>query len=128
MKRNLNGNELVGGDIGQAATLVSLPVPANLKRESAVGSAADLNTWVYMDAAGVNTFTVPRDSAFLPHEVAIGVGFVVVQKGTGQTTIVAADGVTLLAAVGLALPAQYSAVSIVRCGFDEWLVLGGVAA
>ena len=131
MRKNLSGSERVGADVGNAINLVSLPVPANFKFGSVMGTALDLNTWVYMDVAAGNVFTVPHDDDLKAdqYELFPGVGWVVVQYGAGETSIAAADGVTLRfgAAGGLVVPVQFAAVSIVRCKQNEYLVLGGVA-
>lgn len=71
-----------------------------------------------------NNLTVPLNSS-----VAFPVGTVidVVQYGTGQTTIVAAGGVSLLSKGGaLKLVEQYSGCTLVKRGTDSWYVVGDI--
>jgi len=50
------------------------------------------------------------------------------QKGAGQVTLVAGDGVTLQSAVGLKTSAQYSVGGLIKIATDIWVVLGDLTA
>jgi len=51
------------------------------------------------------------------------------QYGAGQTTIVATGGVTLRSNSGwLKIGAQYTGVTLVKVGTDEWYVIGNLVA
>jgi hypothetical protein len=87
--------------------------------------AADASKLVEMDVSIGNTVTVPANSSV---GFAIGTQIMIVQQGTGQTTIAAAGGVTLRSAGGLLnLASQYSSCTVVKRGTDEWYVFGDLA-
>jgi len=46
------------------------------------------------------------------------------QKGAGQVTLVAGDGVTLQSAVGLKTSAQYSVGGLIKIATNIWVVMG----
>ena len=84
--------------------------------------AADASKLVEMDVSIGNTVTVPTNASV---GFAIGTQIMIVQQGTGQTTIAAAGGVTLRSAGGLLnLASQYSSCTVVKRGTDEWYVFG----
>ena len=87
--------------------------------------AADASKLVEMDVSIGNTVTVPTNASV---GFAIGTQIMIVQQGTGQTTIAAAGGVTLRSAGGLLnLVSQYSSCTVVKRGTDEWYVFGDLA-
>ena len=87
--------------------------------------AADASKLVEMDVSIGNTVTVPANSSV---GFAIGTQIMIVQQGTGQTTIAAAGGVTLRSAGGLLnLASQYSSCTVVKRATDEWYVFGDLA-
>ena len=87
--------------------------------------AADASKLVEMDVSIGNTVTVPANSSV---GFAIGTQIMIVQQGTGQTTVAAAGGVTLRSAGGLLnLASQYSSCTVVKRGTDEWYVFGDLA-
>ena len=82
---------------------------------------------ITMSNASANTLTIPANSS-----VAFSTGdrIDIWMKGAGATTVTGDTGVTLngVSAGGGAISAQYSAVSIVKIGTDEWLMSGNHAA
>jgi hypothetical protein len=87
--------------------------------------AADASKLVEMDVSIGNTVTVPSNASV---GFPIGTQIMIVQQGTGQTTIAAAGGVTLRSAGGLLnLASQYSSCTVVKRGTDEWYVFGDLA-
>ena len=87
--------------------------------------AADASKLVEMDVSIANTVTVPTNASV---GFAIGTQIMIVQQGTGQTTIAAAGGVTLRSAGSLLnLANQYSSCTVVKRGTDEWYVFGDLA-
>ena len=87
--------------------------------------AADASKLVEMDVSIGNTVTVPTNASV---GFAIGTQIMIVQQGTGQTTIAAAIGVTLRSAGSLLnLASQYSSCTLVKRGTDEWYVFGDLA-
>lgn len=85
----------------------------------------DAGKHVRMNVATANNLTVPPNSS-----VAFPVGTVItgVQKGAGQTTLVAGAGVTLNSTPGLKIAAQWGSFGIVKVGTDEWDVMGRLAS
>lgn len=77
---------------------------------------------IEMNVATANTLTIPAnvDAAF-----PVGTQITVVQYGTGQTTITAAPGVTIVSlANALKITAQYGAASLYKRGTNEWVAFG----
>lgn len=77
---------------------------------------ADNNGYVYVNAAGGTTITVPST---LP----VGFSCIIVQQGAGQVTI-AGTGVTLQSARGTKTRKQYSAVGIIKRATGEATITG----
>jgi hypothetical protein len=81
---------------------------------------------VEMNNASANTLTVPPNSS-----VAFPVGsqILVVQTGSGQTTLTAGAGVTINSKDGnLKLSAQWCAATLIKRAADVWLVVGDLSA
>ena len=72
-----------------------------------------------------NTLTIPPNSS-----VAFPVGTValVVQTGTGQTTLTAGSGVTINSTPGLKLRTQWSSAMLVKRDTDVWFAAGDLSA
>jgi hypothetical protein len=81
------------------------------------------SSYVTMDVATANTLTVPpnADVAF-----TIGNQITVRQIGLGQTTIVEGSGVTIYTPDTLVLRKQFSTVTLVKVGTNEWDLMGDV--
>ena len=81
----------------------------------------DSGSVVEMDVAGANNLTVPSNATIA---FPIGSCVDVVQLGAGQTTIVAADGVTIRSAGGVfTIASQYSGATLYKRGTDEWVLV-----
>jgi hypothetical protein len=79
-----------------------------------------------MNVASANNLTVPLNSSV---GFPIGTEIQVLQYGAGQTTIVATSGVTLRSKSSqLKIGNQYTGVTLVKVGTDEWYVIGNVSA
>ncbi len=86
----------------------------------------DQSKIIEMNVATANNLTVPLNSSVA---FPIGTEIQVLQYGAGQTTIVATGGVTLRSNTSwLKIGAQYTGVTLVKVGTDEWYVIGNVAA
>jgi len=83
---------------------------------------SDENKIVALTGSVAKTFTIPLNSS-----VAFPIGAVVAftQDGTGALTIAAAGGVTIKSEGSLTLNGQYSTVTLVKTGTDEWRLLNG---
>jgi hypothetical protein len=87
---------------------------------------ADAGKIVEMNVGTANNLTVPLNSS---QAFVIGTEIQVLQYGAGQTTIVATGGVTLRSKSGqLKIGNQYTGVTLVKVGTDEWYVIGNVSA
>jgi hypothetical protein len=110
--------------IGTGASDIRLPINAQTGT-SYTTVLSDVGKIVEMNNASGNTFTVPTNSS-VPY--AIGSQIVVVQTGSGQTTIVAAGGVTVNGTPGLKLRAQWSSGTLIKRGTDTWVLVGDLVA
>jgi hypothetical protein len=107
--------------IGSATSAFVLTAPPNAQTVSYVAALTDTNNVVTISNGSANTFTIPLNAS-----VAFPLGTVLscVQLGAGQTTIVAAGGVTLHTPSSLTARAQYSTVSVTKIGTDLWIASG----
>lgn len=100
-------------------------IPANTRTASYELTLSDVGKVVEMNVASGNNLTVPENSTVA---WPIGSQVTILQTGSGQTTIVAAGGVTVNGTPGLKLRAQWSAATLVKRATDTWVVLGDLAA
>lgn len=101
------------------------PISLNNQGGSYTLTVGDADKLVEMNSAGANNLTVPDD---VSAPFAVGAQVMIVQQGTGQTTIVAGAGVTLRSAGGLLnLANQYSSATVIKRGANEWYVFGDLA-
>ena len=87
---------------------------------------ADAGTVVEMNVGSGNNLTIPADAT-----VSFPVGTVVeiFQYGAGQTTVVAAGGVTLRSPSSKAkLTGQYSSAALRKRAANEWTLEGDISA
>jgi hypothetical protein len=119
------GGDAVDSVNGHTGTVVldASDISAPVRTETASYIAALGDSVVIMNLAGANDFTVPPNG-----DVAFPVGtfLEVWQQGTGQTTIVAGSGVTLLydADDTLKLKGQNAGCSLRKVGTNTWRVIG----
>lgn len=86
----------------------------------------DAGRVVETNVAAANNVTVPTNASVA---FPIGTEIQVMQYGAGQTTIVAAAGVTLRSKSGqLKIGNQYTGVTLLKVGTNEWYVIGNVSA
>ena len=87
---------------------------------------ADAGKIVEMNVGSANNLTVPLNSS---QAFVIGTEIQVLQYGAGQTTIVAASGVTLRSKSGqLKIANQFTGITLVKVGTNEWYVIGNLTA
>jgi hypothetical protein len=86
---------------------------------------SDSSAFVRLNNAAPNTIEIPTNSLVA---FPIGVEIPIQQIGAGQTTIVAAGGVTINAVPGLKLTDQYAAASLVKVATDTWTAIGRLSA
>lgn len=80
---------------------------------------------VEMTSASANNLTIPLNSSVA---FAIGTSIFVVQAGAGQTTIVAAAGVTINSYLGLKIIGQWSGCTLIKRATNTWVAVGGLVA
>ena len=86
----------------------------------------DQNKIIEMNSASANNLTVPLNSSVA---FPTGTEITVMQYGAGKTTIVATGGVTLRSRASLlSIGAQYTGVTLLKVGTDEWYVIGYLIA
>lgn len=87
--------------------------------------SGDAGKAVEMNVGSANNLTVPTNAS-----VAFPIGTIisVYQYGAGQTTVVAAGGVTVRSALTLKLRKQYAGATLQKRGTDEWYLTGDLAS
>ena len=86
---------------------------------------ADRGKLVTTSNGSAQTITVPPNSSVA---FSTGDSIQVVGLGSGEVTMAAGSGVTLRYTPGLKLRAQYSSVTCIKIGTDEWLLVGDLEA
>jgi hypothetical protein len=86
---------------------------------------ADRGKLVEMSNASANNLTVPLNSSVA---YPTGTQINILQTGAGQTTVVATGGVTINAAPGLKLRAQWSSATLIKRATDTWVLVGDLSA
>ena len=87
---------------------------------------SDAGKAVQMTVASANNLTVPPNSSVA---FPVGTQILVIQQGSGQTTIVAGAGVTLYSKdSNLKLSAQWCAATLIKANTDVWVVVGDLSA
>lgn len=125
------GTGLSGGGSSGAVTVSFDYAVGNQSTESAQTAsytlvAGDAGKLVTMSNASANNLTVPPNSSVA---FATGTRIDIIQKGAGQTTIVAGSGVTLNSkGSALKLSGQYAGASLIKYGTDTWFVVGDLSA
>jgi len=104
-----------------AATVASF----NNKTTSYTPVLSDEGNVIEMDSASANSVTIPPNSSVA---FTIGSSIDVFQKGTGQTTIVAGAGVTVLNTPGLKFRDRYSMATLIKRDTNTWIVSGDLTA
>lgn len=126
------GTGLSGGGTSGTVTLSFDYSVGNQSIESADTTTAytlvigDAGKLVTMSNAAANTLTVPPNSSVA---FPTGTRIDVLQKGAGQTTLVAGSGVTINSkGSALKLSAQYAGASLIKYGTDTWFAVGDLTA
>jgi len=125
------GTGLSGGGTSGTVTLSFDYSVGNQSVESAQTASytlviGDAGKLVTMSNASANNLTVPPNSSVA---FPTGTRIDVIQKGAGQTTIVAGSGVTLNSkASALKLTGQYSGCSLIKYATNSWFVVGDLSA
>ena len=119
-----NFASMITDEIGTGNVLLSdLAISAQTGSYTLV--LADRGKLVEMGVGSANNLTVPLNSS-VPFPV--GTQIHLLQTGAGQTTVVAAGGVTINPAATLKLRQQWSAATLVKRSTDTWILMGDISA
>lgn len=118
------GTNAVGTRAWLAQTSI-LEIAFNRQTASYTLVLADAYKTVEMNVASANNLTVPANASVA---FTIGTQVLISQYGAGQTTVVAAGGVTIRSSGGkLKLGARYAGGTLVKIGTNEWYLFGELA-
>lgn len=129
--KTMSGSNNTFSNIPQSAVvgLDGAYAPLNISIENKTSSytlvLTDAAKQIEMNVGSANTLTVPTNSSVA---FPIGTVIVVVQSGSGQTTLAGAGGVTVNATPGLKLRTQWSVATLTKRGTDTWLAAGDLSA
>jgi hypothetical protein len=115
-----------GGNGATGATGPADVVGINTQTASYTLALTDVNKIVEMNVGSANNLTVDTNAnVAFPLNTRIDI----TQIGAGQTTVVAAGGVTIRSSgAKLKLTGQYSGGTLYKRGTDDWVLLGDLAA
>ena len=125
------GTGLSGGGTSGTVTLSFDYGVGNQSNESAQTASytlviGDAGKLVTMSNAAANNLTVPPNSSVA---FPTGTRIDVIQKGAGQTTLVAGSGVTINSkGSAKKLSAQYAGCTLIKYGTDTWFAVGDLTA
>lgn len=101
-------------------------ISTNLQNASYTLVLSDYGKLVEMNSSSANDLNVPLNSSV---PFPIGTKIDVVQVGTGQTTISPVSGVTINSRDNeRKLSTQWSGVTLIKRGTDEWTLIGDLSA
>jgi hypothetical protein len=126
LKVRLSGvSKTVQVDASTASTSSNVSFNTNSGSTYTLQLSDSNNTVIEMTSSTINTVTVPPSATT---NFSTGVQISVVQNGTGQTSIVAGAGVTILSAGGaLNLRAQYSFATLIKKSGNTWYLSGDIS-
>ena len=130
---SLNNNEGIAGQVltsaGPGATPVWAPAASTIAINTQGGNytlqlSDASNTLIRMTSSSANSVTIPNDTtANLP----VGSAVLISQNGTGQTTIVADAGVTIVSPETLKIGKQYGKITAIKVAANSWELEGNLA-
>lgn len=114
----------INGNVSATGSVVD-HVSTNQQTASYTLVLTDDGKMVEMNVGSANNLTVPADNTV---NFPVGTSIDILQVGSGQTTIVAASGVTINRATGLKLRAQWSAATLIKRAANTWVAIGDLSA
>jgi hypothetical protein len=97
------------------------PVVYTVNTTAALGDSSSVVSAVSINSSSARNYTIP------PGVFPVGDSINLVQYGTGQVTIVAGSGVTLLYAVGVKTRLRYSMLTAFQYSTNVWIIGGDTA-
>lgn len=123
---DLSGGTVSFADGVQSKQGVPSITPINTQYYSyTLSSLSERDSIIDMRMTVANTLTIPRDSVV---NFPVGTTIDILQSGAGQTTVQAADGVTLNFTPGKKLRFQWSMATILKRDANTWLLFGDLTA
>jgi hypothetical protein len=108
---------------------LSAKFPLNVSTNSRTASytlvLSDGQKIIEMNVGSANTLTIPTDSSA---NFPVGCSILVIQTGTGQTSIAGASGVTVNSNLGLKIIGRWAAATLIKRGANSWIAVGGLIA
>ena len=121
---SLSGNLTVSGSAAITGNIVG-HILINEETASYSLLLVDDGALVEMNVSSSNNLTVEPDSTT---NFPIGSQIVVLQTGTGQTTLVQGTGVTINATPGLKLRARWSSATLIKRAANTWVAIGDLSS
>ena len=101
-------------------------IPINPQSASAYTVVlSDVGKMVEVNNSSANTVTLPLNSSV---PISVGSQIIVLQTGSGQTTIAGGVGVTINASPGLKIRGQWSSVTLIKRATDTWVAIGDLVS
>lgn len=122
---NSSNDKIIVGDGSATKEFSSSTVSFNQRTASYTLVLSDKDKVVEVSVGSANTITVPTNANVA---YPIGSQIIILQTGSGQTTIAGDSGVTVNGTPGLKLRAQWSAATLIKRGADTWVVIGDLSA
>lgn len=90
-----------------------------------LSSLAERDTIIEMGSSSALNLTIPADSTV---NYPVGTTLDIIQTGTGQVTVLGANGVTVNATPGFKLRTQWSTATLLKRSANTWLAFGDLTA
>ena len=118
-------SKIIVGDGSAAKSFTSSTVSFKQETSSYTLILSDKDKIVEVSSGSSNTITIPTNA-----NVAFPIGsqVIVLQTGTGQTTLAGDSGVTVNATPGLNLRSQWSAATLIKRSTDTWVAIGDLSS
>ena len=102
-----------------------LNVSTNPRTASYTLVLSDAQKVIEMNVSASNVLNIPLDSLT---NFPIGTSILVVQTGSGQTSIVGTSGVTVNSYLGLKIVGQWAGCTLIKRAANTWVAVGGLVA
>lgn len=122
---NSSNDKIIVGDGSATKEFSSSTVSFNQQTASYTLVLSDKDKVIEVSVGSANTITVPTNANVA---YPIGSQIIILQTGSGQTTIAGDSGVTVNGTPGLKLRAQWSAATLIKRGTDIWVAIGDLSA
>jgi hypothetical protein len=122
-KLKIGSLEVMGGIKTNSAS--DIIYTFNQKSTSYTIELSDTGKIVEMNVGSANTVTVPLNTSY---DFPIGSQVVILQTGSGQTTLQGAVGVSVNGSPGLKLRGQWASVTLIKRSTNSWVAIGDLVS